>query len=416
MKNTLYLLGILSFALVLYTIHLSQENGELKQAVHAQYTSELASASEKLNNLSKTVLQAQLFQDEQARSEEMDSIWRLSNELRNSITKLPIQSEVASELLSYLGKMGEQAKRGTEADWEGISQNMKMLSEDWTVATARYFAADSDYNTWQDHVLDEVNSPFKQVSTTVKSYREANFPITASESDYQKKRELAHITDKDVTKEQAVNRVQELFPTIDGATLTVSMNADDAAYPFYHIQFVRGSRLGYADVTKKGGHLLSFLLERPVNEQSISQQQARDTATQFLKQAGFTDVVYTEARENHEAWHFVFTRQAGDALVYPDSIQLKIAKDNGEVLGANTMEYIQKETIPDTKPTPLNADEYFTDRVTVEDTKLVYTENAGYELVLCYEMTVRVNNDTNDTFRVLIDANTHDVIQTEKLI
>ncbi|WP_431029675.1 PepSY1/2 domain-containing protein [Lysinibacillus sp. LZ02] len=416
MKNTLYLLGILSFALVLYTIHLSQENGELKQAVHAQYTSELASASEKLNNLSKTVLQAQLFQDEQARSEEMDSIWRLSNELRNSITKLPIQSEVASELLSYLGKMGEQAKRGTEADWEGISQNMKMLSEDWTVATARYFAADSDYNTWQDHLLDEVNSPFKQVSTTVKSYREANFPITASESDYQKKRELAHITDKDVTKEQAVNRVRELFPTIDGATLTVSMNADDAAYPFYHIQFVRGSRLGYADVTKKGGHLLSFLLERPVNEQNISQQQARDTAIQFLKQAGFTDVVYTEARENHEAWHFVFTRQAGDALVYPDSIQLKIAKDNGEVLGANTMEYIQKETIPDTKPTPLNADEYFTDRVTVEDTKLVYTENAGYELVLCYEMTVRVNNDTNDTFRVLIDANTHDVIQTEKLI
>lgn len=68
----------------------------------------------------------------------------------------------------------------------------------------------------------------------------------------------------------------------------------------------------------------------------------------------------TESRENHEAWHYVFTRVHGDdqALVYPDSIQVKVAKDNGEVLGVNAMEYIQEEVIPQQGEIPIDWDTF----------------------------------------------------------
>ena len=415
MKNILYLIGILLVAVVVYAVDLTRQNTELKQSMHAYYTNEMAAASAKMSQLSQAINQARLFDEGEARDNEMQAIWRISNDLRNSIGKLPLHNGVADEMMSYLGRMGDQAKSGTEGDWEAIAQNMNNLKEEWNVATARFFATDSNYDTWADGLL-ETKSPFQTVSTNLKSYQETDFPLTASESDYEKKRELTHLTDKEVTKDEALKKMHELFPAIDGATVTVSMNADDAAYPFYHIQFERGSRLGYADITKKGGHILSFLLERPVNDAQVTQQQAREMATDFLQQAGYTDVEYVEARENHEAWHFVFSRKAGDALVYPDSIQLKLAKDTGELLGINAMEYIQKENLPDTEPVELNMENYFADDVNVEETKLVYTENTGRELVLCYEVVARVSNEKNETFRVLIDANTHKVVQVEPLV
>lgn len=416
MKNTLYLVGILFVAVLVYAVNLTDENTELKQSMHAYYTNEMAAASAKMTQLSQAINQAQLFQEGEARDSEMQAVWRISNDLRNSIGKLPIHNGVANNMMSYLGRMGDQAKSGTDQDWQAIAQNMNGLKEEWNVATARFFSAESNYDTWADGLLEDEKSPFQTVSTNLKSYQETDFPLTASESDYEKKRDLVHLTDKEVTKEQALQKMRDLFPATEGATLSVSMNADDAAYPFYHIQFARGARLGYADITKKGGHVLSFLLERPVNDTQVTQQQAREMATEFLQQAGYTDVVYVEARENHEAWHFVFSRKAGDAIVYPDSIQLKLAKDSGEVLGINAMEYIQKETLPDTTPKELNMENYFADNVNVEETKLVYTENTGYELVLCYEVIARVSNDTNETFRVLIDANTHKTVQIEPLV
>lgn len=416
MKNTLYLVGILFVAVLLYAVNLTDENTELKQTMHAYYTNEMAAASAKMTQLSQAINQAQLFEEGEARDSEMQSVWRISNDLRNSIGKLPIHSGVANDMMGYLGRMGDQAKSGTQEDWQAIAQNMNGLKEEWNVATARFFSTDSNYDTWADGLLEEGDSPFQTVSANLKSYQETDFPLTASESDYEKKRDLVHLTDKEVTKEEALQRIHDLFPATEGATLTVSMNADDAAYPFYHVQFARGSRLGYADITKKGGHVLSFLLERPANDPQVTQQQAREMATDFLQQAGYKDVVYVEARENHEAWHFVFTRKAGDALVYPDSIQLKLAKDTGELLGINAMEYIQKETLPDTTAKELDMATYFADNVSVEETKLVYTEGSGHELVLCYEVVARLSDEANETFRVLIDADTHKVVQVEQLV
>ena len=199
--------------------------------------------------------------------------------------------------------------------------------------------------------------------------------------------------------------------------VTVTKSSDDAPYPFYHIQFIHGTKIGYADITEKGGHLLSFLLERPVKKHALSHEEIIDAAQSFMKKVGYTDVVISESRENHEAWHFVFTRVYGDdqALVYPDSIQVKVAKDNAEILGINAMEYIQEETINEQGEVPIDWEKFFTEKVTVEEMKKIYTANAHLELRKCYEVIAKLNNRSQDTFRIVIDSETHEVIKNEKL-
>ena len=43
----------------------------------------------------------------------------------------------------------------------------------------------------------------------------------------------------------------------------------NAPYPFYHLQFQDGISVGYADLTEKGGHLLSLLMERPMSDKRV---------------------------------------------------------------------------------------------------------------------------------------------------
>ncbi|WP_249661998.1 PepSY1/2 domain-containing protein, partial [Lysinibacillus fusiformis] len=70
-----------------------------------------------------------------------------------------------------------------------------------------------------------------------------------------------------------------------------------------HIQFHQGIRLGYVDLTEKGGHLLSYLVERPVDEAKLSQEEVLAKAQDYVKKLGMKDVAYVESRENHPAWH-----------------------------------------------------------------------------------------------------------------
>ena len=103
--------------------------------------------------------------------------------------------------------------------------------------------------------------------------------------------------------------------------------------------------VGYIDITEKGGHVLSFLTERPFGKESLPFEDIKKKAETFLKDAGYKDLVYEEARENNTAWHMVYVRVEPEygAKVFSDIIHLKIAKDNAGIVGLDASEYIRKE-------------------------------------------------------------------------
>lgn len=426
MRNFSYLLGLFVVILAFVAYDLYDKNKQLERSVHAAYTNDLSTATEKLSALHRSVAQSLLFQDERALTTELDNIWRISSELRKSVANLPLQDEVQTEWMRYLGKVGNSAKLASDSgdftDWqskmETVSANLNAFAEEWNVATVAFYENDGDFRKWTANRAMEIkDSPFLGASKQLKSYNETDFPLTASESDFEKKRDLEHLSDQPITKKQAIEHFKKYFPDISDAAITVTKSRDDAPYPFYHIQFIRGTRIGYADITEKGGHLLSFLMERPVAKNALSHEEILGTAKDFMKKVGYEDVELSETRENHEAWHLVFTRVYGEdkALVYPDSIQVKIAKDNAEILGVNAMEYVQEEKISQQASLPINWEDFFANNVVVEEVKNIYTADNTFALRKCYEVIARIDNNYQDTFRIVIDAETHKVIKNEKM-
>ena len=426
MRTMLVILTVAVIGLGVYSIDLHGDKESLQRTVHAQYTEKLTDASEKLSYLQRAVSQSLLFKDEAAIHSELDTIWRLSSEVRSSISNLPIDQEMSSEWLSYLGRLGDEAKKtqktGDYVAWREkmpkIATNLQALSDEWMTATTDYYRQDGKMDVWMKQVdSKEPNTTFDNVKKNLKDYGESDFPLTLSESDWQKKIELAALQDSLITEKDALEKVKTLFPLIKDATFTVTKSSDDAPYPFYHVQFHQGVRLGYADLTEKGGHLLSYLVERPVDEAKLSQEEVVKKAEEHLKTLGMKDVAFVETRENHLAWHVTFARvnPSDKALIYADGVQLKIAKDTGELLGANAMEYIQEEAIKPQTAKPIDWPTFFQDDVRVEGVKNIYTDNGQFEQRLCYQVIAVRGGKTSETFRVVIDAENHNVLKVEYL-
>ncbi|MGE7688864.1 PepSY1/2 domain-containing protein [Lysinibacillus sp. NPDC097214] len=426
MRTMLVILTAAVIGLGAYSINMHGKNASLQRTVLAQYTDNLTDASEKLSHLQRSVSQSLLFRDDNAIHNELDSVWRLSSDVRSSMSNIPIGQEMSNDWLSYLGRLGDEAKRTSKTgDYQAwrekmpkISTNLQSLSDEWSAATVDFYKNNGKMDVWLRQVdTKNPNTTFDNVQKTLKDYGEKDFPLTLSESDWQKKIDLQALQDSVITEKEALEKVKQLFPIIKDATFTVTKSSDTAPYPFYHIQFHQGIRLGYVDLTEKGGHLLSYLVERPVDEARLSQDEIMKKAEEYVKRLGMNDVAFVETRENHQAWHVTFARvHPGDnALVYADGVQLKLAKDTGELLGANAMEYIQEETIKPQTAKPIDWKTFFDPDVKVEEVRNIYTDNGQFEQRLCYEVIAVRDKNTQETFRIVIDAENHNVLKVEYL-
>lgn len=427
MKHLVFILSYAVIVLIIFSVSTSNTNNQLERTVHAQYTERLTNASEKLSYLQRSVSQSLLFKDENALTTELDNIWRLSSDIRTSLASLPLDRELSNEWMLYLGKIGDEAKKTAQtkdyAGWQkkmtNVSENLRQLSDEWAVATTVYYEQDGNFDKWENEASDKKTAKhFTTVSKALKNYEESDFPLTASETDWKKKQELKELNDQEISKKEAITTLQKLFPILKGATIAVSNSKKDAPYPFYHVQFHEGIRLGYADVTEKGGHLLSFLMERPIDDVTVSQEQILKKAQQYLQNMNIKDVQYVESRENHQAWHLTFARvnPENKAIIYADAIQLKLAKDNGELLGMNAIEYIQKEKIKPQPIKPINWKEFFNNDISIEENRLIYTDDGQFEQRLCYEVIAIKDGKTPETFRIVIDTENHQVLKVEYLV
>lgn len=425
MKKYIWILASVAVVFLVYHVSIQKQNNRLENALAVQYSNQLTSASEKLVELSDSIDQTLLFQDKKALEKPLEDVWRISSDVRASISALPLDSQTSASWMNYLNRIGNsaslvQAGKVPIEDWQKnmtvARDNLRSLSDQWSFTNREDGSRDYIVKSFVHNKLNkESEKNWQALGNSVKAYTESDFPMTASETDQQKKKDLKHIEDAIVTAEDMKQKFGELFPELKDATIRITESSKDAPYPFYHVQFHKGVRIGYADFTKKGGHLLSFLMERPFDKTEINVEQMKDIAKKYMQSFGYADTEMVDYRENDIAWHLAFARKdpANNALVYADGVHLKVAKDNGELLGLNAMEYIQKEKITEQKVKPIDYKALFSSNFAIEEERMAYVENKELQQRLAYEILTR--NDAIGTYRIYIDAESHEILHSEKL-
>jgi spore germination protein len=163
----------------------------------------------------------------------------------------------------------------------------------------------------------------------------------------------------------------------------------------------------YIDISERNGYAVWMLNNRTVKKANLSPQQGIEKASKFLEDKGFKNMVpmYTLRYDGVVLINYVAKQD--NVILYPDLIKVKIALDNGEIVGFDASHYLTanyKRTFKQPTLTVQEAREKISLRAKVEgEQRLCMIPTPSFAEILCYEFKVHYKGDT---FLVYINADT----------
>lgn len=168
-------------------------------------------------------------------------------------------------------------------------------------------------------------------------------------------------------------------------------------------------------VAKASGYILMMLRNRSVSQQNISFEEACATAQEFLDARGMDHMKQSYYETDGGIATINFAYMQNDITMYPDLIKVKVALDNGEVLGVEARGYIMSHVDDRALPAPTvsaaDARAAISSRLAVKQQSLALIATDAEREILCYEFLCELNGN-----EFLIYINAYDRSEEEVLL
>jgi len=246
---------------------------------------------------------------------------------------------------------------------------------------------------------------FKTVEKTVSGFEESDLGPTFA--NMQKKDEnFKKIKGRTISKQEAIQIAKKYMKFDGNAVVKVTENGKGSDYGFYSVSIKnkQTSQEASMDITKKAGHPIWFINNRDVKEQVLSLNEADSKAAAFLKENGFKDLEVFESTQFDNIGVFNFVTNSNGVRIYPEAVKVKVALDNGDIIGVSAEEYLksfQTRTIEKPAITMEQARSKVNPNLKVMEDRQAMIVNDLNEEVLCYEFLGTISDDT---YRIFINA------------
>lgn len=178
----------------------------------------------------------------------------------------------------------------------------------------------------------------------------------------------------------------------------------DGNMPTYN--FADSAKTTRISVTKAGGYISDMQNSRDITAENLTYEDASKKARAFLNVRGIKNMKESYYVITDGACLINYAYTEGDIVVYPDLIKVKVALDNGQIVGFDSVGYLMNHTNRSLSP-KLTADEAqksVSPRLKVQKRGPALIPTPGLNEVLCYEFLCSGQN--GDRVLVYINANT----------
>jgi spore germination protein len=373
----------------------------------------------------------------QSLSPTLAEVWRITSEAHNDVGQLPLTLLPFNKTEEFLANIGDFSYRTAIRDLDKEPLNEKEYATLKTLYGQAAEIQDELRNVqhmamknnlrWMDVELalasgkepadNTIIDGFKTVEKAVEGYDETDLGeafigLKVSDNSYN------HLEGENISKDEAVTIAKKYIGLGKDAEVKVTDNGKGSDYGFYSISMENKSagQISNMDITKKGGHPLWYILSRDVKEQKISLNEAGNKATQFLLKNDFKDIELIESTQYDNIGVFTIIKSLNGVRIYPKSVKVKVALDNGQIIGFSNDDYLKavKSDTELVKPaiTLEEARAKINPQLKVmEDRQAVIMNDLG-KVVLCYEF---VGTLDQDTYRIFINAETGMEENVEKM-
>ncbi|PGZ89897.1 MULTISPECIES: germination protein YpeB [Bacillaceae] len=228
---------------------------------------------------------------------------------------------------------------------------------------------------------------------------------------------LKKLTGKKISQDEAKKIAQKFVPLKNVNKTQVTRSENKNFEPFYAVTMAHTNPTAdtYMQITETKGLPIFFITNRPINKQKISLDDAVKKGLNYLDSKNYKDMELYDSSQYDTIGVLQYVHAIDDVRIYPEAIQLKVALDNGQIIGFNAKNYITSNhvrKIPTPKLTLEQAKAKLNKNVKVEEERLAVILNSFNKEVLTYEFLGTYNHDTYDIF---INAMTGDEEKVKKL-
>ncbi len=440
-KVTTVIVPVLAVALIGTTYWGYKEHQE-KNAIlikaENQYQREFHNVTFYMDQLEKELGKTLAVNSRRQLSPNLTNVWRLAYSAQNSIGQLPLSLMPFNKTEAFLSRLGDFSYKTAVRDLD-----KEPLSEkEWTTLQNLHNSAreiKAELSKVQDKVVNKqlrwmdvetllargddkgndnsIIDGFKLIDKRVAGYEDLETSMDTQSSEEVRIEKLKNIKGKEVTEKEAKEIALSFIGMTDHENVKVTKNSDKAIFAAYDVSIqddTTNSEI-IIEVTKKGGQVIWMLNGRNIENDNLSLENAEVKATRFIKQRGTSNMEMVKLEQfDHEAI-FTYVRNEKGIRIYPDSIVVKVALDNGDIIGYYAEGHVvnqQLGNLPDPKITIDQAKKNVNRNLKIEEESLALIVNDLNQNVLCYEFSGTLGESF---YRVYINANNGEEEKVEKL-
>lgn len=420
-KNRLkkeHMLSVICVLLIIVAalgILLYSKQREYRQASENSYNMAFYELVDYVQNVETYLAKSLISSTSEHGAETLTNLWREANLAQAYLSRLPIESQELENTEKFLNQVSDYSyslSRKNIYNEDLSEEDLKNLKElhSYSVELENTLnQLSDDLNTgrfsWGELTKKGTVAFAQQVDNISKesfSNLEENFHeysgliYDGAFSEHLTNNEKRGLTGEDIEEEQA-KKIAEEFVGRDNIKETTNLGfSENATIPVYDFSIKnQEDRTINISIAKKGGHIVYMNANREVNSEIISQEEADKKGKEFLESKGFKNMKETYYLKQEGIVTINYAATQSDVVMYPDLIKVKVALDNGEILGIETTGYLNNHTERDVskvKITQEQAKKSLNKDLQIESEGLAVIPTEWKTEILCYEFKGKVDD------------------------
>lgn len=413
--HMLSVICVLLIIVVALGIILYQKQREYRQASENSYNMAFYELVDYVQNVETYLAKSLISTTPEHGAETLTNLWREANLAQSYLARLPIESQELENTEKFLNQVSDYSYSLSRKNIynESLSQedlkNLKDLHGYSVELENTLNQLSEDLNTgrfgWGELTKKGTVAFAKQVDNISKesfSNLEENFHeysgliYDGAFSEHLTNQDRKGLTGEDISEERASEIVRKFIGEDQIKEISNLGLSENAAIPVYDFSFKnKQDQSGNISISQKGGHIVYFNSNRDIGAEIISQEEANEKGKQFLNTKGFPDMKETYYLKQEGVVTINYAYLQNGVIMYPDLIKVKVALDNGEVLGIETSGYLnnhEQRNLPEVKISKEEAKKTLNKELQIESEGFAVIPTEWKSEIYCYEFKGKVDD------------------------
>ena len=439
-KILIIVIGTLIVVIGFLSYYLYNKNKQYQILKENDYNMAFYEVVDYVQNVKTYLAKTMVSKSSKHGAENLTHVWKEANLAQSYVGMLPIESQELENTGKFLNQVSEYSYylSRKNIDGEGLTdEELDKIKELYNYSndlsnTLNEISTELNNGTlkWADLMKNTEGSDITEVSSfnvVEQNFHEYSGLIyDGAFSEHITSSEKKGLTGQDIDEETAKQKVQEFIGKDNIKEIKSNGFVENGDIAVYRFEMVTNENqtIGIS-ISKKGGHVVYINYNRDVKEEKISPEYAIERGKKYLQQKGFENMqqTYYLKEDGFITVNYAYVQQ--NVIIYPDLIKVKIALDNGEIIGLESTGYLNchyERKIPENKISIEEARKSLTNKIQITSEKLAVIPTEWNTEVFCYEFKGKIDNidfiayinaETGEEEDILIITNTPNGTLTE---